>query len=410
MADEQYDVAIVGGSIAGCTAARLYGMAGARVAVLEKSPKPETYKTCCTHFILASARPTIERIGLAERLEAAGAVANAGNTWTRYGWMRTAPDPDYGHGYSIRREKLDPLVRGLAEETHGVDLLLGHAVRELLREGDGTVTGVVASGPGLPRREIRARLVVGADGRGSTTARLAGVPGRVKPHNRFAYLAHYRDLPLATGDEAQMWMFDPDVAYAFPNDDGVTVLAVMPHKDRLPAFKQDVEGSFERFFDGLPEGPDLSRATRVSKVVGRVDLPNVLRPAAANGVAFAGDAALAADPLWGVGCGWAFQSAEWLADATARAVMGAEPLAPALARYRRIHRRRLLFDHLMLADYATGRPFNAVERTLFAAAARDERIAHGIHAMVNRTQPTYRVLPPLVRRAVATNVRAKVAA
>jgi hypothetical protein len=26
-----------------------------------------------------------------------------------------------------------------------------------------------------------------------------------------------------------------------------------------------------------------------------------------------GDAAIAADPMWGVGCGWAFQSGEWLA-------------------------------------------------------------------------------------------------
>lgn len=409
MADDRYDVAIVGGSIAGCTAARLYGLAGARVVLLEKSPRPEAYKTCCTHFILASARPTIERIGLAERLEAAGAVANAGNTWTRYGWMRTAPDPKYGHGYSIRREKLDPLVRELADETPGVDLLMGHAVKELLRDENGTVTGVVASGPGVPRREIRARLVVGADGRGSATAKLAGVPGRVKPHNRFAYLAHYRDLPLATGDEAQMWMLDPDVMYAFPNDEDVTVLAVVKRKDRLPAFKRDLEGSFERSFEGLPDAPDLAKATRVSKVVGRIDMPNVMRPAAGHGVAFAGDAALAADPLWGVGCGWAFQSAEWLADETARAVTGAEPLAPALDRYRRRHRRRLLFDHLMLADYATGRPFNAVERTLFAAAARDERVAHGIHEMVNRVEPAYRVLPPLIGRAVATNVRARAA-
>ena len=32
-----------------------------------------------------------------------------------------------------------------------------------------------------------------------------------------------------------------------------------------------------------------------------------------------GDAALTADPLFGVGCGWAFQSAEWLVEETGSA-------------------------------------------------------------------------------------------
>ena len=49
-------------------------------------------------------------------------------------------------------------------------------------------------------------------------------------------------------------------------------------------------------------------------MLGKLDLPNERRPATGDGVALVGDAALAADPLWGVGCGWAFQSGEWLAE------------------------------------------------------------------------------------------------
>ena len=69
-----------------------------------------------------------------------------------------------------------------------------------------------------------------------------------------------------------------------------------------------------RMLAALPDAPDLSEATRESKLLGKLDLPNVSRPAARPGLAFVGDAALASDPLWGVGCGWAFQSAEWLAE------------------------------------------------------------------------------------------------
>ena len=69
-----YDVAVVGASIAGCTVATLLGRAGARVALLERRPDAASYKTMCTHFIQPSATPTIERLGLAERIAAAGGI------------------------------------------------------------------------------------------------------------------------------------------------------------------------------------------------------------------------------------------------------------------------------------------------------------------------------------------------
>ena len=71
-----YDVAVVGASIAGCTAATLLGRGGARVAVVEQRSDPSAYKTICTHYIAPSATPTIERLGLAQRIEAVGAVRN----------------------------------------------------------------------------------------------------------------------------------------------------------------------------------------------------------------------------------------------------------------------------------------------------------------------------------------------
>jgi 2-polyprenyl-6-methoxyphenol hydroxylase-like FAD-dependent oxidoreductase len=58
-------------------------------------------------------------------------------------------------------------------------------------------------------------------------------------------------------------------------------------------------------------------------------------------LALIGDAALATDPLFGVGCGWAFQSGEWLADSIAPALRGDEPLEGGLQRYRRRHRSEL---------------------------------------------------------------------
>ena len=67
-----YDVAVVGASIGGCTAATFLGRAGARVALIESHSDPLMFKRMCTHFIQPSASPTIERLGLTESVQRAG--------------------------------------------------------------------------------------------------------------------------------------------------------------------------------------------------------------------------------------------------------------------------------------------------------------------------------------------------
>ena len=83
----QYDVAIVGASIAGCAAAIFFGRAGARVALIERDRDPAGYKRLCTHYIQASATPTLERLGLARAIEEAGGVRNDAEVFTRWGWI-----------------------------------------------------------------------------------------------------------------------------------------------------------------------------------------------------------------------------------------------------------------------------------------------------------------------------------
>ena len=205
-----YDVEIVGASIAGCTAAILFARTGARVALIERNKNLSAYKKICTHFIQASATPTIERLGLTSRIEAAGGIRNDAELWTRWGWIRE-PGGLASYGYNIRREKLDPMVREQAANSSGVDLMPGYSVQELSIERDRPV-GVWAENSCSVRLAISARLLVGADGRNSRVAKLAGIQARVKPHRRFAYFAHYRDLPLASRSVSQMWFLEPDVA------------------------------------------------------------------------------------------------------------------------------------------------------------------------------------------------------
>ena len=56
---------------------------------------------------------------------------------------------------------------------------------------------------------------------------MAGVKGRVRPHNRFFYWAYWRGVEPA-GDRSRMWFMEPDCAYTFPNEDGLCLVVVAP--------------------------------------------------------------------------------------------------------------------------------------------------------------------------------------
>lgn len=399
---DEYDAVVVGGSVAGCTAATFLGRQGARVALLERSPKEDAYKVVCTHAIQPSGTGTLRRLGLVESIEAAGGVRNHADFWTRRGWV--SPRPPVGmkelpYGYNIRRESLDPMIRSLAAGTDGVDYLPGATVTELICDRAGRPRGVRAT-VGGEEREVRARVIIGADGRDSKVAQLAGLPAKVKPNARFCYFAHYAGITVPTGKPVTAWVLEPGAAAAFVNDGGITVMGCMPTKDQLPEFREDLEGAFVRYFTDLPEAPDLSVGQRVSKIMGRLDMSNIRRQASAPGVALVGDAAQATDPLWGVGCGWALQTGEWLAKELAGALGSDRDTDRALVRYRRRHRRALGAHHWLICDYATGRPLNRLERLLYTAGPRDEHVAREIAKLAGRMATPQRILTPgLLARA-----------
>lgn len=386
-----FDVVVAGASIAGCTAARLFALAGARVALVERRPDRAAYKVVCTHQIQSSAVPTIERLGLAPLLERAGAARSRATAWTPHGgWLRSPVDAPPGYG--ITRWSLDPIVRELAVGTTGVDYFPGHTVVRLLGDRD-RVEGVEVERSDRSRRTLRAALTVAADGRDSTIASLARVPARVRPHNRFVYFGYWRGVRTPR-DEARLWLLDPDAAAVFPNEHDATVIAVVPHKARLTAFRANPEAAYDRMLGAIPDGPDLAGAERVSKLIGKLEMPNKIRLTSLPRLAFIGDAGLATDPLVGVGCGWAFQSAEWLVDEARSALLGHGDLDAALARYRRAFLRRLGPHHLQIVDYATGRPLRLNERMTFRAAANDPVVAAAIEETVTRRRSILRLLDP----------------
>ncbi len=400
-----FDAIVVGGSLAGCTSAMLLARAGARVAVLERKPDPQAFKRICSHFIQSSAAPTLERLGLLDDILGAGGVRSRARFWTRWGMVEAPPTDVVPAGVNIRRELLDPMIRAAAARQPGVELILGHTVTDVLRDAE-RVSGVQTEDRRGETRRLRARLVIGADGRDSDVARLAGSRAKTTPHGRFAYGAYFEGPAPEGAPDATAWFLDPQWAAAFPTDGGLTFYAVMLTQDRLSEFRRDPAASLETFIAALPEAPPIRECQRVSAPLGKLQMPNVVRAPVAPGLALVGDAALATDPLFGVGCGWAMQSGEWLSEAVAPALRGEERLERGLARYRRRHRRRLIPHAALIHGYATGRHFDLPERTLFSAATRDQRVAAGFGRFGTRNAGPEQLARTL-GRSVLVNARAQ---
>ena len=408
-----YDVAIVGASLAGSASAILLGRAGARVALLEQRPDADAYKKVCSHFIQSSAVATLERLELLEPMIRAGAVRSRAHIHTPAGWVQPTDGP-LAHGLNLRREVLDPLIRATAARTPGVELMLGHTVTGLLRQrARGPVEGVTARERSGRELSLRASLVVGADGRGSRVAKLAGVRERRHRNERFAYGAYFEGPLPSSGTDALFWLLDPDMVAAFPTDAGLTFYAAMPTKRRLAQFRADPARALIELVSGAPDAPPIGASRMVSQPQGRLDMTNVAHTPAAPGLALTGDAALAADPLWGIGCGWALQSAEWLADSVAMAFAPSASaseersrlLAQGLKRYRRRHRRALGGHSFFINDYSTGRSMNPIERMLFQAAVRDRRVAAVMETYGSRNIRPARMFAQALPRALVVQMR-----
>jgi 2-polyprenyl-6-methoxyphenol hydroxylase-like FAD-dependent oxidoreductase len=395
----QYDAVIVGASLAGCTTAIMLARGGMKVAVVDKRPDPAAFKRICGHFIQSSAVPTLERIGLLTPMLAAGAVRSRLRMWTKWGVMEPPPAEVLPAAVNLRRQRLDPIVRETAARQEGVEMFLGYSVSELISDGE-TITGVKAASADGKALQLRGRLVVGADGRDSTIAKLAGVRTKISRHGRFSYAAYFEGPPPAGSPDGTVWMLDPQWAAAFPTDSGEIMYGCMPTKDRLPEFRRDLDGAFRDFIADIPDAPPILEARQVGPALGKIEMPNVQRAPVAPGLALVGDAALATDPLFGVGCGWAFQSAEWLADAIAPSLRGEEPLPDGLASYRRRFRRGLRGHAALIHDYATGRRFSPPERVLFSAAAYDPEVGASFSRFGTRNAGPASLVPTYGRALV----------
>lgn len=355
MPEQSYDALIVGARIAGATVAALLGDAGYRVLLVDRARFPSP--ALSTHlFRGAGLLAVLARLQLLDRVQALGPPLLE----HCYYYSSQSPTPlvgppqepgALGFDLSVRREALDALLLQRARCASTVETVERSSVVELLREG-GRVVGAHVVTPAGPR-EVRARIVIGADGRHSFVARaVAASFEEQEPGQRAMYYRYLRGFAGPDGrkaDGAEFSQRDDEVAYALPSDAGVTCVALSINLADFAVLRQAPE---QRFHERLEQHPALAERVRAaeacSPVLGSGPLPNYVRVPVGPGWALVGDAGLHQDPWSGLGMDMASVHATFLAEALRAWFDRDMPEKEALESY---HRRRN--DHALMAYHRT---------------------------------------------------------
>ena len=312
-----YDVAIVGGRVAGASTALLLARAGLRVAVLERSRAGSD--TLSTHALMRAGVLQLSKWGVLPDLVAAGTPAIRSVVFHyadgENSHVALRPSPGVDALYAPRRHLLDRVLIEAAAAS-GADVLHQTPVVGLLRDEDGRVLGVRAPGAGGREVPIRAALTIGADGVGSLVAREVGAP--LVSRGRAASAILYRYVAQVPS-EGYVWGYgDGAAAGMIPTNDGETCVFVSTTPERMHALRRSgAEAAFDSLLDVVPTAVSvLVRAGgRAGHLHGWRGMPGHIRHSFGPGWALVGDAGYYKDPITTHGLTDALRDAELLSDA-----------------------------------------------------------------------------------------------
>lgn len=312
--DAAYDCVIVGARCAGAPLARFLARGGARVLMVDAGTFPSD-QPMSTHFIQPFGMRVLDELELGDRVRAIAPpittfVNGIGEHLPRFRFP-------FG-GCCPRRVDLDALLVEGAREA-GAEVRLRTRAVDLLRDGP-RVTGLVVEDD-AGRHEIRARVVVGADGKFSTVADLVGAEEYYAYDGaRAAYWAYwprpswYGDDPRYQG--ATFIVHDGlDMRFVFPTNRDQLLIGLTFPRSEVDAYKKDPRAALQAKMAAHPVTGPLVEAEPVSKVIGLLKLRYFFKQAAGPGWALVGDAGLHKDPSPGLGISDALRDARALSQA-----------------------------------------------------------------------------------------------
>jgi flavin-dependent dehydrogenase len=311
------DVLVVGGGPAGASTAFALARAGVRVRVVDRArfPRPKP----CAEYLSPEASRILADMGALDLVEQSGAAALVGIHVRAPNGAIIKGDFIAGHGFrgfrdrglSVRREVLDAILLDRARIA-GAQVTEGIRVTDIVRNNDGRVVGVSTLDDGVPG-EMRAGIVIAADGLRSVIAKRLGLAQTLRWPRRLALVTHYSNV-RDVGEHGEMHVErDGYVGIADVGNGLTTVALVVP-----ASLAREIGGNraafLRRWLLGHPHlAPRFAEAERMTPVEATGPFASHTRRAWAPGVALVGDAADFFDPFTGEGIYSALRGGEMLA-------------------------------------------------------------------------------------------------
>src|SRR5207247_4409999 len=297
-------------------------------------------------------------------------------------------------GLSIRRHDLDRVLLESARRS-GAVVLEGTSVTALQRPPGGGFEVIARGSSGT--EVLRARILIGADGRNSFVARRLGMRRPEPRHRKWAVMAHVRGARVQ-GDHGEMIVTPYGYCGINPLPGGLANVCVVVERGELGR----VAGRGRRLADFLRERIASHPLTRARLEGAEIAAgpwatgPLACRSARCvdDAVLLVGDAAGFYDPFTGEGIGMALRGAELAAEVLAAALLrgrtGRRALEPYEAERRRAFRSRLRLDRLLQLLLKSPRLTDWVARRL----RRDPSLADLLARVTGDTTDAAEVLRP----------------
>jgi flavin-dependent dehydrogenase len=311
----RYDVAVIGGGLAGCSAAIRLAQQGLQVILCEASDYPR--HKVCGEFMSPGCQAQFEALGVAADVQSQGAASITStliSTPDGTCWQAELP----GSAVGISRYYLD--ARLVDEARHlGVDVRINTPVTDI----SGSLTDKNAddntgeAGFTLQTRQretIQAQAVIGAHGKRSTVDRVLDRPFMKSQHPFVGLKQHMRNLPVQ--NRVELHTFPGGYCGISHIEDGLTNVCLLV---RLDAFQAHGGGDVAQFIGWMQsQNPLLAQRLRDARPVlddwlSIARVPFVSRQVVTNQILMAGDAAGMITPLTGDGMEIALQSGELVA-------------------------------------------------------------------------------------------------
>jgi geranylgeranyl reductase family protein len=287
------------------------------------------------------------------------------------GMALTAPDGTafrgaYGArepGFAARRERLDAVLLDAARAA-GVAVREATRVSGLILEPQG-VAGVICASRDAEPVPLRARLVVGADGRRSVVARSLGLLREDRRLCRFAVRGHWEGMQ-GLAEHGEMHVGGGGYCGVAPLSAAAANVAFVLDRREMPAAAGDLEGFYRRAlrarWPGLAERLARARLLAPPRAIGPLAIH--ARRVSAPGLLLVGDAAGFYDPFTGEGITLALRSAELAARAASDWLHGRGGLEAYARRRHAATRDKFRFNRLLQRVVAWPDLANAVARRL----------------------------------------------